>query len=226
MRYRHELKYIISKELATVLKERLKLVMEIDKNSKYKDNTYLIRSLYFDDVNSTAYYEKLSGVIERKKYRIRYYNNDPSFIKLECKHKNNNLTYKEHQTISKDIVLKIINNDIDDIPLDNDNLLTKFIIDKKLYNLVPSIIVDYYRLAYTYIVSDVRVTFDENVKSGIYNYNLFDKDISSLPVIKNNDVVLEIKFNDILPLHIANILATIPMIRQAISKYATCRSVK
>jgi hypothetical protein len=57
MRYRHELKYIISKELATVLKERLKLVMEIDKNSKYKDNTYLIRSLYFDDVNSTAYYE-------------------------------------------------------------------------------------------------------------------------------------------------------------------------
>jgi hypothetical protein len=145
---------------------------------------------------------------------------------LECKHKNNNLTYKEHQTISKDIVLKIINNDIDDIPLDNDNLLTKFIIDKKLYNLVPSIIVDYYRLAYTYIVSDVRVTFDENVKSGIYNYNLFDKDISSLPVIKNNDVVLEIKFNDILPLHIANILATIPMIRQAISKYATCRSVK
>ena len=39
-----------------------------------KNGGYLIRSLYFDDYWNSAYEEKESGVLMRKKYRIRIYN--------------------------------------------------------------------------------------------------------------------------------------------------------
>lgn len=65
-KYRHEIKFIISKQMSLVLKQRLALAMDIDKNSVNLDNTYFIRSLYFDDINSTAYYEKIDGVLYRK----------------------------------------------------------------------------------------------------------------------------------------------------------------
>ena len=38
--------------------------------------------------------------------------------------------------------------------------------------------------------------------------------------------VLEVKFNEVLPLHIANILGDIPSCREAVSKFAICRSIK
>ena len=110
-KYRYEIKYIINKDMAEVLKQRLSLVMDKDINGA-SDGKYLIRSLYFDDMEKTAYYEKVDGVEFRKKYRIRIYNKDKKFIRLECKYKCNNMTYKRQQLISYDICSKIINGDI------------------------------------------------------------------------------------------------------------------
>ena len=45
-------------------------------------------------------------------------------------------------------------------------------------------------------------------------------------VISDNEIVLEVKFNEILPEAIAIILSTVPTFRQAFSKFATCRSIK
>lgn len=52
--------------MSLILKQRLALAMDVDKNSVNLDNTYFIRSLYFDDINSTAYYEKLMGFYTEK----------------------------------------------------------------------------------------------------------------------------------------------------------------
>lgn len=225
-KYRNELKFIINKDMAKVLQHNLSLLMDVDQNSKNSDNTYLIRSLYFDDEDSTAYYEKLDGVEFRKKYRIRIYNFDDNFIRLECKYKHDNKTSKDQMLIDKDICSKIINGRLEEFDLSQDNLLTKFVTDSKIRPLKPAIIVDYKRLAYTYHVSEVRITFDSQIKSGLYNYNLFDEIATTYSVIDNNQVVLEVKFNEILPEAIAIILTTVPMFRQAFSKFAACRSIK
>jgi len=225
-KYRHEIKYIISYNQAEILKKRLSLIMDVDKNSVYEDNTYLIRSLYFDDYYSNSYYEKMDGVLYRKKYRIRLYNNDTNFIRLECKHKHNNMTSKDQVLITKELCSKIINDDINDIKIGKDVLLNNFILEMKTKKLKPSIIVDYKRLAYTYPISDVRITFDSCIKSGRYNYNLFDSDVSLASVMDDDMVVLEVKFNEVLPEHIAIVLSTIPSFRQAVSKFAICRSFK
>lgn len=222
MRYRHELKYKINKNSAQILRLYLSKIMDIDTNS-YTDNTYKIRSLYFDNDSSDAYYEKQNGILYREKYRIRYYNDDDSFIRLECKIKNNNLTFKKQVRISKEICEKILNNDIYDI--NTNGLLQEFINKIKINHLIPSVIVDYTRLAYTYPVSDVRITFDYNIKSGRYNYNLFSN-IPTYDVLNDEEVVLEVKFNEFLPESIAIILKTVPSLREAVSKFALSRSIK
>ena len=225
-KYRNEIKFVINKDSAEILKQKLAFLMDVDTNSITDDNSYLIRSLYFDDTYSNAYYEKMDGVEYRKKYRIRLYNNNTSFIRLECKYKHENKTSKDQILIDKSICDKIVNGNIEELDISKDNLLTKFVIDYRIRNLRPSIIVDYKRLAYTYPVSDVRVTFDSKIRSGRYNYNLYDETIETYKVIDDNEVVLEVKFNEILPEQIAIVLSTVPMIRQAYSKFATCRSIK
>ena len=221
-KYRHELKFIISKNMAEILKQRLSLIMNIDDNGK---NGYFIRSLYFDTPSSEAYYEKLDGVLYRKKYRIRLYNKDDKFIRLERKLKHNNLTSKDQTIINKELCENIINNTVHIIKT-NDNLLKEFLVDMNIKVLRPSVIVDYYRLAFTYPVSDVRITFDYNISSGKYNYDLFNYDENTYKVIDDNTIVLEVKYNEILPEIIALILDTVPTFRSAYSKFAECRSIK
>ena len=224
-KYRHELKFKISESAAEVLKQKLSLVMGTDNNAYFDDGSYLIKSLYFDDLNSKSYYEKLDGVLYRKKYRIRIYNDDDSFIRLEKKMKHNNMTAKEQMLISKDIYCKILEGKLNEI--DNaSGLLLEFINDCRTKGLIPSIIVGYHRTAYTYPISDVRITFDSNIESGLYNYDLFDTEMPTYRVDERGKIVLEVKFNEILPLHIANILNDIPSCREAVSKFAICRSIK
>lgn len=224
--YRYELKFQIDSKTAHILKQRLALIMEIDKNSNNLDNTYLIRSLYFDDENSTAYYEKMDGVEFRKKYRIRIYNYDDSFIRLECKYKHNNMTMKKQVRIARKDCENIINGNLLNYKIPESGLLKEFLVDYRLNHLKPSVIVDYIRTAYTYHVSDVRITFDEKIKSGLYNYDLFDKDYPLYSIIDDDVLIMEVKFNEVLPENIALILSSVPTLRQAFSKFAFCRSIK
>ena len=224
-KYRHELKFKISNNAAEILKQKLSLILGKDKNAYYSDGSYLIKSLYFDDRDSSSYYEKMDGVLYRKKYRIRMYNDVDTFIRLEKKMKHNNYTAKEQMLISKDIYSKILNGKVDEI--DNpEGLLLEFIINYKNKGLVPSVIVEYHRTAFTYPISDVRITFDSNIQSSLYNYDLFNTSYPRYIVDEPGKQVLEVKFNEILPLHIANILNDIPACREAVSKFAICRSIK
>ena len=224
-KYRHEIKYKISNSAAEVLKQKLSLILKKDKNAFYEDGSYIIKSLYFDYRDSSSYYEKLDGVLYRKKYIIRIYNDNDTFIRLEKKMKHNNMTAKEQMLISKDIYSKILEGRLDEIE-GATGLLEEFIAASKNKGLIPSIIVEYHRIAFTYPTCDVRITFDSNITSGLYDYDLFNKEGVRYPVIEKGKQVLEVKYNEALPLHIANILNDIPHSREAVSKFAICRSIK
>lgn len=75
-RFRNEWKYLISTSEKELLELRMKHLLKKDPNAK--GNGYMIRSLYFEDYFNSAYAEKESGVLMRKKYRIRIYDcSDP-----------------------------------------------------------------------------------------------------------------------------------------------------
>lgn len=58
---RHELKFLVSARSVLLLRQRLSRVMEPDPHAG-PEGRYFIRSLYFDDMDYTAYREKLNGV--------------------------------------------------------------------------------------------------------------------------------------------------------------------
>ena len=93
--YRHELKYYINQGDYALLRRKLSLTMEQDRHAAQNGGEYFIRSLYFDDLNDSALREKLDGVDDRDKFRIRIYNMREEAIKLECKHKENGYIQKQ-----------------------------------------------------------------------------------------------------------------------------------
>lgn len=69
MQLRHELKHQISQTDLIILRQRLGAVMSRDRHTI--DGKYEIRSLYFDNPDDQALRDKLDGVRDRVKYRIR-----------------------------------------------------------------------------------------------------------------------------------------------------------
>ncbi|MBQ9857261.1 MAG: VTC domain-containing protein, partial [Clostridia bacterium] len=65
---RHELKYFINRGDMISLGHKLGGIMKADSHADERGE-YFIRSLYFDDAYNTAYYDKMSGVMGRDKYR-------------------------------------------------------------------------------------------------------------------------------------------------------------
>ena len=223
--YRYELKFLISEAVAALLKQQLKAVMQLDSHSVSEEYSYDIRSLYFDDTYSSAYREKVNGEEFRRKYRIRMYNNDPSFISLECKHKDENMTYKESCKLSQQVAKALINKQYLRVHSAN-RFLNKFLREAVSRNLSPSIIVDYRRTAFTYPVSEVRITFDEDLRSGRNDLDLFNENMNTFAMYPDGVCVLEVKCNEFIPQHILSILNSVPKLRQAVSKFAVCRSIK
>ena len=104
--YRHEWKHEINMADLYAIRARLKVVARGDPNAK--DGKYFIRSLYFDNLSDKALREKIDGVDRREKFRIRYYNNDTSFIKLEKKSKVNGLETKYSAPLTKEEAQRIV----------------------------------------------------------------------------------------------------------------------
>ena len=97
--FRNEWKYLISTSEKEVLNLRMKPLMKLDPHAV--NGGYLIRSLYFDDYWNSAYEEKESGVLMRKKYRIRIYNYSAESIKLERKKKFGSSMYNDDAPLTK-----------------------------------------------------------------------------------------------------------------------------
>ena len=100
MPLRHELKFYINEMQYYLLSRALDRVLDRDPNGD-ENNEYHIRSLYFDTVFNDALYDKLDGVQNRDKYRIRIYNLSDRVIKMECKTKVGSLTAAQVTEIAK-----------------------------------------------------------------------------------------------------------------------------
>ena len=106
MNYRHEWKHEINTLDRLVLLARLSAVMQPDSHAV--GGTYRIRSLYFDTPDDRALREKLDGVNEREKFRVRYYNGDLSYIVLEKKSKLGGLCAKQSCRLTPEEAQKIV----------------------------------------------------------------------------------------------------------------------
>ena len=221
--YRHELKYYITLGEYELLQRKLSLTMERDAFAKKNGGEYFIRSLYFDDRDDSAFREKLSGIDERDKFRIRIYDMRDDVIKLECKHKSNGYIKKQSIGLSRKEYEKLISGDRLFLLNRPESFARRMYLEFAQRALKPAVIVDYTREAFVFPMEDVRVTFDKNIRTGLRSVDMFNAGIPTYPVIDDYGMVLEIKFNRFLPTYIRSLLQLEASQRSAISKYVLCR---
>lgn len=220
MKYRHELKYYISRSDLEVLKAKLSLFLTPDKHQG-KDG-YCISSLYFDTFYNKYYDENESGIDIRKKIRIRTYDHNFDSIRLEIKSKNNSLCHKESQFISFNDYLRLRNFPFDMTISNGNDVLSKVEILNAINAIKPVVIVEYDRYALVSDIGNVRITFDQNIRA-TSEVNNFDKSYSTTPILSSGIHILEVKYDDILPNTIANVLDQFKLNQCAFSKYYMTR---
>ncbi|NLX83153.1 MAG: polyphosphate polymerase domain-containing protein [Clostridiales bacterium] len=221
---RHELKFYINAAQYEVLSRTLRALLSIDKHADEHGN-YHIRSLYFDSIFDDALHEKIAGNQNRNKYRIRIYNCSDSFIRMECKSKYGNYIAKRQANISRDLCEQLMTGDPSGLENTSSGLLREVFREMRLNLLRPVVIVDYIREAYLHPVEDVRITFDKQLRTGLFSHDLFNPDLPTISPLQADQVILEVKFNNYLPAYLKEVLGIAAgwAQRSAISKYTLCR---
>ncbi len=220
-RFRHEYKYNISYQDYLTLKQRLSAVARLDPNVP-SSGAYFIRSLYFDNVYDSALREKIDGINNREKFRIRFYNNDDRFIKLEKKSKINGLCNKIAAEITRGETEKILNGDIEWMRDSGRGIVVELYSKMKSKQLRPRVIVDYTREPYIYEPGNVRITLDYNIRTGLMNMDLFNARIPSIRA-GDTEYLLEVKYDEFLPSVIQDIIQLNTRRSSAFSKYCISR---
>ena len=221
MQYRNEIKHLITSADRAAICAVMKVVAQLDPHAQAK-GYYTIRSLYFDNMADKALREKLDGVNEREKFRIRYYDGDTSVIHLEKKVKRDGVGYKVSCSLTAEEAQRIIDGDILWMATDPRGLVVELYAKMKGQGLRPKTIVDYERIPFVYGAGNVRVTIDFNIRTGLRCTDFLNPDCVTIPA-GGNYIVLEVKWDDYLPTIIRHAVQLKGRRQTAYSKYAQCR---
>ncbi|MGF7048443.1 hypothetical protein J2T13_002951 [Paenibacillus sp. DS2015] len=222
LKYRHELKYNINQHQYLIIRQQLKNLLKQDTNAN-STGEYHIRSLYFDDIDNTALHEKLGGVRDREKYRIRIYNLSDQVIHLEKKIKFNEYITKIKESITREMADDIISGNYEVLNIPEKPLLYEMYGAMKHKLLRPRVIVDYVREAYIAHTGNVRITFDKHLKTGLNSIDLFNPDVPTIHALDHQTLVFEIKYDEYLPEYIRAAVQSNGLLQQSNSKYVICR---
>lgn len=218
---RHEWKHRINYDDYLVISSRLRQIAQYDSHAG-KQGIYTVHSLYFDNLNDKVLREKLDGVDRREKFRIRYYNDNTSYIMLEKKSKIHGLCDKQSVPLTKEQVEDICSGDIEFLLYSGQPLCQELYAKMRYQLLKPRCIVDYERVPFVYGPGNVRVTFDSNIRTGLYHDKLFDREVATIPAEKGT-IILEVKYDAFLPEIIEKAVQVPNRRATAFSKYAACR---
>ena len=214
MQYRNELKFALSSQTAELIKRRISGIMSPDKHT---GGVYIVRNIYLDDQYDSFYNEKHAGSYNRDKYRVRYYNDDLSYICFENKHKDGTLAYKDKVVMSEDEYNAIRSGDFSFAAYSEHPLWQKVFAIHNSRTLRPAAAFSYTREAYVYELGDVRITFDSVIRpDSMTPMANFTSPLGINPL-------MEVKYTGFMPTVIAGMLHGLPLVRTELSKYCYIR---
>lgn len=219
---RHELKYYINPAELEILRARICPVMHLDSHC-VNAKPYAVRSLYFDDIYDSAYFDKRAGVKDRDKYRIRIYNMCDDVIFLERKRKRSDCVQKDSVRITRRLAEQLIAGDARGLDRAENPLLRDMFVEMRTNILRARVLVDYMREAYTFPAETVRITFDTQLRTGLTSTDIFNPDVPTVTPCDEALEILEVKFDRCFPAHLQALLSDFTTARSAISKYVMCR---
>lgn len=228
---RFELKYLLSLQQAEIFKKALRAYLLADEHGN-GNGRYALASLYYDSPDFRCYWEKVDGVRLRRKLRIRLYEtgaplkeDTPVFV--EIKQRLDRVTQKRRVILPYGEALNLCNRRQypDQITPEDEAVTNEIYAYLWQYNLRPVSIVRYERQAFIGTDYDLglRVTFDTSLSYQVHRLRL-DEEVSTLPMVSPDRVVMEIKVNERIPYWLTEMIAAHNLRMIRISKY--CRSIE
>lgn len=221
-RLRTEQKYYLHLHEYITMRSRLSTFLPLDEHSISEDG-YNIRSLYFDDARKTSLETKNDGIFRRQKFRIRIYNDSDRYISIERKSKLGEFVAKDAIQITREQYDWIMEGNYEFLYQSKEPLCRDFYVALQTNGYRPTTIVDYWREAYVYRPGNVRITFDKRLAVGSNSTNLFEPQLSHAEILSPSLTIMEVKYDDVLPETIRQLLRPASHNRSSISKYVLCR---
>ena len=227
---REELKYVVPEHALDDLRRSIQPFVQLDKHGiGYEERGYTIRSIYLDSPQLLYYYEKQAHLQNRKKLRIRGYN-DPgkdSKVFLEIKRKFSSAIAKDRAPVRfADLHEMFRTSDVDrfidaskSFP-EAQEAARSFFYHVLKCNLRPTNLVVYEREAFMgQFDPTLRITFDRNLRGGIYPTldELFEEE--AFRAVMPGHFILEVKYNTQFPGWLRPALARHGLMQRAASKY-------
>ena len=221
--HRKELKFICSELDFANIQNRIKTIMKMDQNSD--GEAYNIRSIYFDDRNNSCFRENEAGVDKRQKFRIRIYKKSDALIHAEIKSKYRDTSTKKSVSLSRAQFDQILVAGKVPSELCENEVIKQYRAAIEAEGFRPVSIVEYERTAFVYPIGNVRVTFDRNIGASTQYDRFFMETLHSAPVLPTGKHILEVKYDELLPDYIAQLLEIGTLSRTSYSKYYFSRMI-
>lgn len=224
---RFEFKYIIPRRVAERMIPELLSFMAWDPYVITNDY-YEVNSLYYDSLSFKNYYEKLNGIRDRAKPRIRAYyketeKNENFFF--EIKRKYGDIIVKDRSAVAKKDYIDFMNDKFRSYrqlsALKDNDEMEDFLYLVERHQMRPVVLVAYKRKPLVGKKDpSFRVTFDYEIESAHPDGFKFEGNYRK---VSGDFVVLEVKYNGTLPYWFYAIIEEYKLERGSYSKY--CESI-
>ncbi len=220
MKFRNECKQKINISDMLTLRLRLSKILKRDEHAQ-ENGYYTVKSLYFDNLYDKALREKCDGLWYREKFRIRYYNSDLSFIRLEKKSKFGGKCFKESEIIRDTEVSSILCGDIEFLKESKKSLFCELYAKMRFQLLRPKCIVKYTRESFVHPLGNVRITLDSEIAGSNNTDEFLNPALPFVSLYKTS--ILEVKWDEFLPQVVRDAVQLNSRKTTSFSKYAAAR---
>jgi len=208
MNTRYEVKFVLN-ELEFL--EASYFLKSINSFNSYPNRN--VNSLYFDTYNYSSIRDNISGISNRKKLRLRWYDDflNPSLeIKNKFSRVGNKKSYKV-DFLEKQIFKKSNINELSELIFKNSKIKESFLENSFVPTLKVSYIREYYETK-----NGLRITLDKEIK---FSQVLPNRPINFFKEINTESRVMELKFPAELKPHVVNLIRNLNLTPKRNSKY-------
>ena len=211
---RFELKYILTREQARLLRQAMEGRMEPDQFGRTT-----IASLYYDTPDRRLIRASLEKPEFKEKLRLRSYGpaTETSPVYLELKRKALGTVYKRRVRTTVKEAARFL--DGDDAALEAGQISRELTSFREHYgDLEPACLILYDRTAFVELGGDLRLTIDENPRFRREDLDL-TRSGKGIPLLEKGCSILELKVQNAMPLWLAQTLSEARICKTSFSKY-------
>lgn len=217
--HRTEWKYLCCEGQLELVRSRLEGLLPFDPHANTA-GSYPVHSLYFDDYRDSCAAGNESGDGVRNKYRIRYYGNNTKDLHFERKTKRYGSGEKTGCSLSDEAYRDLLTGNFSSLFWKTeDPLLKKFCTFSMARYFTPKVIIDYERTAFVEPDTHIRITLDQNITAAVEYQKFLDGSYLQIPVTKEHQHILEVKFDEILPGWLKRMMDSLHLQQTTFSKY-------